>query len=152
MIKTTDRQMDFMWKQIKLIQNLCSEAVNGISSMIERLEKVISSPLDNILNVVEFPSSFILSTILNDTPAQHGHGKSHREVELNRISSIIVPTWQILEKCVTLIAVPCARVTPPRHIVMFWKLPSCNYQIHRTKTKERQSKHPNIQRPIRTIS
>ncbi|KAG9130347.1 hypothetical protein Leryth_004269 [Lithospermum erythrorhizon] len=35
---------------------------------------------------------FILCTVLDHTPTQHGHGKRSREIELDRITSIIKPT------------------------------------------------------------
>lgn len=98
----------WQWSRVETsgcIRNLSNKLVNGISRMVERLEKVIRTPFNDFLHMVEFPSSFIFSTVLDYTPAEHGHGKGFREVELDGISGVIKTTRKIFKSGGCIIAI-----------------------------------------------
>jgi len=112
---------------------LSSKWGDGVSSTIETLEKIISTPLNDLLNMIKLPSSLILCTILNHTPTQHRNGKRSRKVKLDSIPGIVEPTHQILNRRRSSRRLPIlhTRVPPPRHIVMLRQLPRCNTNKHK---------------------
>lgn len=104
---------------VKKIQNLSNHPGDGISRVIEGLEKVISTPLDNFLNMVKLTSSFVLSTVLNHTPAEHSNSKRLRKIKLNGIPSIVKTPNQILGNTRgSRFAILQTRISPPRNVIM----------------------------------
>jgi hypothetical protein len=76
--------------------------------------------------MAKFPDSIVLSTVLNDAPAEEGHGEGSWETELDSVPSIIVPADQASPDCRVRKSVLHARVTTPWYIVVLRKLPSCS--------------------------
>ena len=68
-----------------------NHTVNAISSGVEGLQEVVGPPLDNVTDMAKLPNSLVFSTVLDDAPAEEGHGECSWEVELDSVTSVIVP-------------------------------------------------------------
>jgi len=105
--------------------NLRGEGINGVGGAVEGLEKVIASPLDELLDVSQLSGSLVLGAVLDDAPTEHGHGEGLGEVELDSITGVVVTAYQILDhtqRTVRLLPIVHARVPSPRNVVMPRKL------------------------------
>ena len=116
-----------------VVRYLSSKGGDGVSSTIETLEKIISTPLDDLLNMIKLSSSLVLCAVLNHTPTQHSNGKRSRKVKLDSIPGIIEPTHQILNRRRRIRRLPILHtgVPPPRDIVMLRQFPGCNSNKHK---------------------
>lgn len=75
--------------------HLSDDLTNGIGGRIEGFEKVIGAPFDDIFNVIELSSSFVFRAVFDYTPTQHSHGECFWEMELYRISGVVIPADEI---------------------------------------------------------
>ena len=105
--------------------NLRGDGIYGVGGVVEGLEKVIGSPLDEFLDVSQLSGSLVLSAVLDNAPTEHRHGEGLGEVEFDSVTGVVVTAYQILDRTrrtLRLLPIGHARVPSPRNVVMPRKL------------------------------
>ena len=85
--------------------------------------------------MAKFPSSLVLSTVLDDAPAEEGHGEGSWEVELHSATGVIVPTGEVSPERLVRASVFQARVATPWYIVVLRQLSGCRKFAEQTDQK-----------------
>lgn len=104
--------------------NLEHHIMDCISTTVESVEEVVSSPFDNSFNMDEFAKLLVLGMIFDDTPAQHGHCKRHFEVRFDSITTIVITSRQVWVAAPWILPILNTRIPSPRNVVFFRQAPS----------------------------
>ena len=104
--------------------NLEHHIMDCISTTVESVEEVVSSPFDNSFNMDEFAKLLVLGMIFDDTPAQHGHRKRHLEIRLYRVATIIITSRQVWVAAPRILPILNTGIASPGNVVLVWQAPS----------------------------